>query len=66
MVETLVVCCRAYTEPKELTDAQKKTALKILLTLGMGEDLRALAADFACLPEGAKEQMSAMLGPMPN
>lgn len=64
--ENLVVCYRAYTESKELTAAQKKLALKILLMLGMGEDIRALAADFGCLPKGAKDEISAMLGPSPN
>jgi hypothetical protein len=64
--ESLVAGYRAYTEPKDLTLSQKKAAFKIFLLGGMGEDLRSLAAEFACLPEGSQAEVSAMMGPRPN
>src|SRR4051812_29787685 len=42
--ERLTRCYRAYTEPKDLSFNQKQAAFRVLLTLGMGSDLKDVGA----------------------
>jgi hypothetical protein len=60
--ERLTRCYLAYTESKDLSFKQKQAAFKILVTLGMGDDLQAVSAELACLPHGAREEVLGLMG----
>ena len=60
--ERLTRCYLAYTEPKDLSFKQKQAAFKVLFDLGVGNDLRDLSAELACLPVGAREEVLGLMG----
>jgi hypothetical protein len=64
--ERLTRCYLGYTEPKDLSREQKQAAFKVLFTLGMGSGLQSVSIELAKLPEGAKEEILAMMGPRPQ
>jgi len=61
--ESLTRCYLAYAEEKDLSAGQKLAAFKILFTLGMGSSIQSVSAELAKLPDGAKEELLAMMGP---
>jgi hypothetical protein len=60
--ERLTRCYLEYTNTKDLTDIQKKTAFAILFKLAMGNDLRDVEPEFLRLPQGARQELMSLMG----
>ncbi len=64
--DRLTRCYLAYTEPKELSLEQKRTAFKILFTLGMGNGIQGVKAEFKHLPDDAEKEILGLVGLSPQ
>jgi hypothetical protein len=61
--ERLTRCYLAYTEANNLSTGQKLAAFKVLFTLTMGSGIQSVSAEIAKLPNGAQEDLLAMMRP---
>jgi hypothetical protein len=60
--ERMTRCYLAYSEPKDLSFKQRHAAFKILFSLGMGNDISGTKTELAVLPDGAEQEILAMMG----
>ena len=60
--ERLTRCYRGYSNTRALSAEQKKALFSVVFKLGNGSDVEELAGDLAKLPEGALEEILALVG----